>query len=352
MKIKPIKDKIKDYSNKINKGYLFVGFNIMALILIVLILATLYTIFMPLNTGEVIVRIKQGESTKAIAVKLKQSHVIRSAFWFDVLARLTDSDRHLKAGRYVFGGNVSIMQTIYKIREGRSTLIHLTIPEGFSLFQTLKQMERSGFGTYDSLLAIAKNPEAVKRLTGYDWKTLEGCLYPETYAFDPDVKPEQVFALMTLQFQKRLAGAKIAITDEKKFYHDLILASIVEKEAVREEEKPLIAGVYLNRLKKRMRLESCPTVDYIIEQRGEARRPLAYQDLEIDSPYNTYRNDGLPPHPICNPSITSLLAVMYPEATEYLYFFADFEGQNVFSKTYAEHLNKQNSYNRSRPNKR
>jgi len=352
MKIKLIINKIKRYFHRIEKRHLWIGANILALILILLILATLYTIFMPLRTGEVIVRIKQGDSTKAIASKLKQSHVIRSAFWFDVLARLTESDRHLKAGRYVFGGNVSIMQTIYKIREGRSTLIHLTIPEGFSLYQTLKQMERSGFGSYDSLLAIATDPKVVKRLTGFEWKTLEGCLYPETYAFDPDVKPEEVFSMMTQQFHKRLVAQNINITDEKKFYHDLILASIVEKEAVREEEKPLIAGVYLNRLKKRMRLESCPTVDYIIEKRGEARRPLTYQDLEIDSPYNTYRNDGLPPHPICNPSITSLQAVLYPEATEYLYFFADFEGQNVFSKTYAEHLNKQNSYNRSHPNKR
>lgn len=350
MQIKQIIDKIKKNLGKTDNRHLWIGANILAMMMIIVILATLYTIFMPLNTGEVIVRIKQGDNTKVIAAKLKQSHVIRSAFWFDVFSRLTGSDRHLQAGRYVFGGNVSIMQTIYKIREGRSTLIHLTIPEGFSLYQTLKQMEKSGFGTYDSLLAIATNPEVVKRLTSFDWKTLEGCLYPETYAFDADVNPEQVFSLMTAQFQKRLDAENIVITDDQQFYRDLILASIVEREAVREEEKPLLAGVFLNRLKKKMRLESCPTVDYIIEQRGEARRPLSYQDLEIDSPFNTYKNDGLPPHPICNPSISSLLAVLYPEATEYLYFFADFQGQNVFSKTYTEHLNKQNNYSRPRLN--
>ncbi|MFO7660155.1 MAG: endolytic transglycosylase MltG [Candidatus Cloacimonadaceae bacterium] len=350
MKLKQIIDKVKKNLIKIDNRHLWIGANILAMMMIIVLLATLYTIFMPLNTGEVIVRIKQGDNTKVIAAKLKQSHVIRSAFWFDMLSRLTGSDRHLKAGRYVFGGNVSIMQTIYKIKEGRSTLIHLTIPEGFSLYQTLKQMERSGFGNYDSLLAIATSPEVVKRLTGFDWKTLEGFLYPETYAFDADVKPEQVFSLMTSQFQKRLDAQNIIITDAQQFYRDLILASIVEREAVREEEKPLIAGVYLNRLKKKMRLESCPTVDYIIEQRGEARRPLSYQDLEIDSPFNTYNKDGLPPHPICNPSISSLVAVHYPEATEYLYFFADFEGQNVFSKNYTEHLNKQNSYSRPRQN--
>lgn len=318
--------------------------------LIIIILAIHYNIFIPIRTGEVIVRIKQGDDTKTIAFKLKDGGIIRSAFWFRVLSRLTESDRQLKSGRYVFGGNFNLLQTIYKIREGRSTLIHLTIPEGFSLHSTIRQMEKSGIGSYDSLMALATNQEVVKRLTGYEWKTLEGCLYPETYAFDIDLEPEQVFSLMTRQFQKVLAEAKIVINDEQQFYKDLILASIVEREAVKPEEKPLIAGVFLNRLKKGMRLESCPTVDYIIERRGEARRQLSYQDLEIDSPFNTYKNDGLPPHPICNPSISSLQAVLYPEATEYLYFFADFQGQNVFSKTYAEHLNKQNSYSHPRQN--
>lgn len=322
---------------------------LLAAIVLFAVLATVYTILMPLKTNEVIVRVKQGDSTKTISRKLSSAKVIRSAFWFDVLARLTKSDRHLKAGRYVFGGNISLMQTIIKIREGRSTLIHLTIPEGFSLHNVVRTMEKSGLGSYDSLMTMATDPALVKRLTGYEWNTLEGCLYPETYAFDIDLPTEQVFGLMTGEFYKRLTAENILISDENQFYQNLILASMVEQEAVKAEEKPLIAGVFLNRLKKNMRLESCPTVEYTLERQGVAKKQLSYQDLEINTPYNTYKISGLPPNPICNPSVSSLQAVLFPEATEYLYFFADFEGQNIFSKTYAEHLNKQRIFDRQTP---
>jgi UPF0755 protein len=185
----------------------------------------------------------------------------------------------------------------------------------------------------------------VKRLTGFEAVSLEGFLYPETYAFDIDIQPEQMFALMTAQFFKRVAGAGISIEDKKKFYHELILASIVEQEAVLEEEKPLLAGVFLNRLKKGMKLESCPTVDYTLEQQGIFRKQLTYADLQVETPYNTYRIQGLPPNPICNPSVSSLQAVVNPLVTGYLYFFADFQGKNVFSKTYTEHINKQKLFN-------
>jgi len=315
-------------------------------ILLLLVLLSAFNLFVPVRTNEVIVRIKPGETTRTIAHKLKEGGIIRSSIWFDVLARITNSDRQLKAGRYVFGGNVNLIETINKIKAGRSTLIHLTIPEGFSLFRTLKQMEKAGIASYDTLLAIATNPLLVKQLTGFEKPTLEGFLYPETYAFDIDLEPAKMFALMTSQFFKRLAAQNIVIDDRDKFYDNLILASIVEQEAVREEEKPLIAGVFLNRIKKKMKLESCPTVDYTLERQGISRKSLTYEDLQLDTPYNTYRIEGLPPNPICNPSVSSLQAVIYPQISEFLYFFADFEGNNIFSKTYAEHINKQKQFQR------
>jgi UPF0755 protein len=266
--------------------------------------------------------------------------------WFDVLARLNKFDRQLKAGRYVFGGNVNLWQTIHRIRDGKSSLIHLTIPEGFSLHKTLKRMERSGIGSYDSLMALATNPSIVKSLTGYNWKTLEGLLYPETYTFDVELMPEQIFSLMIKQFYKKLSETGISITDDKDFYNKLIIASIVEKEAVLESEKPMIAGVFLNRLRKGIRLESCPTVDYVLELKGIKKKQLSYEDLEMESAFNTYKLSGLPPNPICNPSVYTLQAVLNPEVTEYMYFFADFDGRNIFSKTYKEHINKQKIYNR------
>lgn len=317
-------------------------FLILSVLFIVMIFSSIaYDVLVPVNTNEIVVRIRQGESTKSIASKLKQNQVIRSAFWFDVLTRLSKIDRKLKSGRYVFGGNINLLQTITKIKEGHSTLIHLTIPEGFSLHRIVKAMEKHKISTYDSLMAIATNPVIVKQLTGQERQTLEGFLYPETYSFDIDLEIEQIFGLMTNQFFKRLKEAGIEINDERVFYNDLILASIVEQEAVKEEEKPLIAGVFLNRLLKGMKLESCPTVDYTLERKSIVRKKLTFNDLLVDTPYNTYRIIGLPPNPICNPSVSSLLAVMNPAKTSYLYFFADFQGQNVFSSSYKEHINKQ-----------
>jgi UPF0755 protein len=308
---------------------------------IFLVWFNLYLIFYPVKMEEVIVRIKPGDNTKVIARKLRDSRIIRSSLWFDLLARLTDSDRKLKAGRYVFGGNVNLAQTVIRIKEGRSNNLHLTIPEGFSLYRTVKQMNKAGIGSYDSLMAIATDPFVVKKLTGFEVSTLEGFLYPETYSFDIYIGPEQIFAMMTSEFFRRLKQAGLEVVDKDKFYKDLILASIVEQEAVLDEEKPLIAGVFLNRLSKNMKLESCPTVDYTLERQGIARKKLSYEDLHMNTPYNTYVISGLPPNPICNPSVSSIQAVIYPEVTGYLYFFADFKGRNVFSKTYSEHLARQ-----------
>jgi UPF0755 protein len=321
-----------------------IGIIIMIVIVFSGIGMLLHTIYKPVSTQEIIIRIKPGENTSSIARQLKAKGIIRSPFWFDILARLTDCDRKLKAGRYVFGGNVSLMQTINKIREGRSTLIHLTIPEGFSLYNTCKQMERTGIAPYNELMQIATDPVLVKKLTGFDAETLEGFLYPETYAFDIDLAPQAVFTQMTKLFFEKVKQAKLDINDQQLFYQNLTLASIVEQEAVMEDEKPLIAGVYIKRLKKGMKLESCPTVDYVLERQGIRRKRLLFSDLKVDSPYNTYQNSGLPPAPICNPSISALTAVVNPEITDYLYFFADFEGRNVFSKTFAEHLSKQKTH--------
>lgn len=333
-------------NNKIGKRILI----FLAICFVTLIAVNLFAIFVPVKTQEIIVRIKHGDNTGIIASKLKRNGVIRSAFWFNVIARVTKSDRQLKSGRYVFGGTDNLMQTIKKIKEGRSTLIHLTIPEGYSLYQTLKKMESIGLGNFDSLMTMTYDPKLVNKLTGFDVLSLEGFLYPETYVFDIDINTEDIFSLMTGHFFKKLALSEISIQDKAKFYKDLILASIVEREAVKDGEKPLIAGVYLNRIKKGMKLESCPTVDYILEQQGTKRRQLTYDDLQLPSPYNTYVHTGLPPTPICNPTIFSLAATQNPEVTNYLYFFADFEGNNVFSKTYTEHLNKQKIYNKRATN--
>ena len=332
------------YVKRLQKKPSIIVILLMGILGIVAASVVLFYLFAPLKANEVILRIRPGENTRIIARKLRQAGVIRSTTGFYLLARLTKSDHHLRAGRYVFGGNISLWQSIKQIKRGSSLYLHLTIPEGFSLYQTCKQMERSGIASYDTLLSIATNATVVERLTGFHVTSLEGFLYPETYAFDIDLSPEAIFSQMTRLFFKQLDKAGIVIDSKQDFYHKLILASIVEQEAVAEIEKPLIAGVYLSRLKKGMKLESCPTIDYVLERQGIHRKRLLYSDLQIESEYNTYKIAGLPPAPICNPSLSAIKAVLNPEMTDFLYFFADFEGHNVFSKTYSEHLRKQKQF--------
>ena len=168
---------------------------------------------------------------------------------------------------------------------------------------------------------------------------LEGYLFPETYYFETgssedkviNTMVEQFNAKFTVEFEKRLKVLKLSK------YSAVILASIVEKEARMPEERPLIAGVFYNRLKKRWYLESCATVLYAL---GKHKKRLTYKDLEIDSPYNTYKRFGLPPGPISNPGLASIKAVLYPAKTDSMFFIVDGSGGHDFSRYYSEHLNK------------
>ncbi len=300
----------------------------------------------PVRTQSKILVIEPGDTARSIADKLLDLGLIRSRFIFVESVRLSGSDRFLKAGTYVFEGKVGLFDTIRILRDGRSLTINITIPEGFSLYRTLKRIDASGLADFDDLYAAATDTAFIKRVTGFETSSLEGFLYPETYRFNIGQTPEQILALQVRLFWQRLDAAGIVITDSTAFYKDLILASIVEKEAIYADEKPIIAGVFLNRLKYNMRLASCPTVDYILERKGIRRAVLTYADTNIKSPYNTYLVAGLPPTPISNPTVSTLLEVQKPATHNYLYFFADRKGRNVFSSSYDEHLSKQQRYRR------
>ncbi|HPX10300.1 MAG TPA: endolytic transglycosylase MltG, partial [Candidatus Cloacimonas sp.] len=214
-------------------------------------------------------------------------------------------------------------------------------PEGLSLYKTLKKIDASGLATYDELYSSATNPLLIKKLTGFEVSSLEGFLYPETYRFPIEISPDSILAIPAGEFFRRLQKEEIDPFTIPDFYDKLVLASIVEKEAGDENEKEIIAGLFLNRLRHQMALQSCPTIDYILEPQGIKRSVLTYADTQINSPYNTYLFPGLPPTPICNPSYTTIKAVLNAKPNSYLYFFSDRQGKNVFSRTYEEHLTKQ-----------
>lgn len=317
------------------------GMILVPVLLVLLFLGYIaYQVFVPTNSDEIILKVNQGDNAPGIARDLHKAGIIRDSNFFLLLARLKGVDRMLKAGTYNFGGRANLLQTVDRLLEGSSIAVNVTLPEGLSLYKTLLKIAHSGIMPYDSLYAAATEPGLVERLTGRSLPSLEGFLYPETYRFELGMTAEDILEIQVAEFFKRMASAEIDARADSTFYDKLILASIVEAETIYEDERPTVAGVYLNRLKKNMRLESCPTVDYFLEKEGIHREILLTRDINTPSPYNTYLNAGLPPTPICNPSLSSIQAVYQPEQHNYLFFQADRQGRNVFSVTFAEHRRK------------
>lgn len=316
-------------------------------LLLLLVIILLWQLFVPRRSEQMAVRIKSGDNAASIGRQLREHGIIRSSTLFRLMASLRGTDRRLIAGTYALGGYHSLWQTLAMLERGNVSAVKVTFPEGLSLFKTLQRIERSGLAGYDELQALALDTLFVQELTGFPARTLEGWLYPETYFFPLDIAPREILSLMTQQFfsQVRAAGIDPARTED--FYQRLILASIVEKESGFEDERPLVASVLINRLQAGMRLESCPTVDYVLERQGVKKPVLSRDDTQIRSPYNTYLNFGLPPGPICNPSVSALKAAMNPARTDYFYFVADRKGRNDFSATAEEHLRKAAAYKRA-----
>lgn len=312
-----------------------------ALIGCAIIILLCLAIFLPRASDEKIVNIRPGDNARVIAAKLADSGIIGSKSMFIVLTKLRGADRNLQIGSYIFGGRANLWQTVSRLLEGKSEAITITFPEGLSLYKTLKKIDRSSLMPYDSLRYAATDTSLVRRLTGFQVPSLEGFLYPETYSFSIALSADSILAIQTQEFFKRLQQEGIDPYTTPDFYQKLILASIVEKEAGPASEREVIAGVFINRLQRGMRLQSCPTVDYILEPKGIKREVLSYNDTQLPSPYNTYMHAGLPPTPIANPSVASIKAVLNPAKHAYLYFFADRKGRNIFSRSYEEHLQKQ-----------
>ena len=304
----------------------------------------LWTVYSPLRSYQVVLRIQPGDNAATIAKALKDKRIIRSQELFTILAKLRKSDRNLKAGTYSFGGHLNLIDTIKLLEDGNTEAIRITIVPGFSLYRSLNRIDASGLAKYDSLLTRAQDPEFIKQLTGMNLTSLEGFMLPETYVFDIKSPIDSLLSIPVREFFKMMKKYDINPKQIPNFYDKLILASIVEKESAHEDEREIISGVYLNRLKKGMRLQSCPTVDYLLEPQGIKRKVLTGEDLAIPSPYNTYLNDGLPPTPICNPSLQAIQAVINPKPNDYLYFVSNREGRNDFSTTYQEHLRKKKIY--------
>ena len=256
---------------------------------------------------------------------------------------LSDQSR-LIAGNYQFRSGETISQIVSRIAQGRSYQVKVTFPEGSTVKQMAEWLDQAGICRQEDYLSYTQQPTIFQKPWLSEAKNLEGYLFPDTYYLSPGTNPKQVIEIQLKRFEEVYPGSLL----EESFTEmsqKVILASIVEREAQLINEKPIVASVFLNRLKSNMKLESCATVIYAWNQeKGVQLSSLSFEDLTIPSPYNTYLHKGLPPTPICNPSLDSLEAVVNPPQTDYYFFVLGENGSHNFSKTFDEHLkNKQKS---------
>ncbi|MGI6678618.1 MAG: endolytic transglycosylase MltG [Dehalobacterium sp.] len=313
---------------------------IIILVLIAILAASFIGLFIrpvPVHQ-EVFFRIPEQATTSDIAQMLESEGLIRHHLPFKLYTRLTGLDGKLKAGEYSFTGQVSLWDIGEKISRGQAQTKKVTIPEGYNLIQIAQLLAENGFVDQDKFLEVAQTknfpypylppPNSPERL--------EGFLFPDTYQITPGWPEDKVIAMMLKRFDDVFLSEwhdrarEIGMT-----IHEIVtLASIIEKEAKVPEDRPVIASVFYNRIKSGMHLESCATVQYAL---GEVKQVLLYEDLKIDSPYNTYLHGGLPPGPIACPGKASLEAALYPADSNFYYFVAKSDGSHYFSRTLAEH---------------
>ncbi len=313
------------------------------LLLIVAAGAVLYDLFLPAGPfpgrEERTLLVRRGQTLHQVAGEMKQLGLLRGTTSFLVLARLLGVDRTIKAGQYSFRLGTPVPALLHAFVRGMSGQSLVTIPEGLTLQETALLLANHlgiSWATFDSL---ARDTHFVHGL-GVTAPTLEGYLFPDSYEFLPGTEAEVALRDMVAHGKRLLLQETASIDSlpmDMTLHEVLTLASIVEAEAGTDDERPRIAAVYLNRLRKGQRLQADPTVGYGIGLGPRSR--LTLRDLQKQSPYNTYLYAGLPPTPICNPGRASIRAVLNPTAgsREY-YFVARGDGRHYFSNSYREHL--------------
>ena len=291
--------------------------------------------------GAQIVHVKVGMTTADIADMLHEKQLVKNPKAFKFEARFKGLANKLQAGMYKIEGGMSNGAIVNEFANGRIELIDFIVPEGFNVVKTGRKLESLGLGNAEKFIELAKN------YAPYDYMKTdnphvifksEGFLYPATYKVPYGASEEEYLHIFVRHFNEVMEknGVLDAVKKRDLNMRDVVnMAAMVEMEAVYAEEQPRIAGVFLKRVEIGMPIQSDTTIQYIL---GAQKETITFKDTEIDNPYNTYQNYGLPPGPIGSPSLSAIQAVLEPEQTDYLYFVAQNDGHHRFSRTYAEHL--------------
>ena len=336
-------------------------------------------------SGQVFVMLRPGYSTRRIALELKNAGVIRSQEAF-ILWQYYHHGRSLKAGEYLFDKPANIIDIQKRLRRGDVYFHTVVVPEGFTMFDIARAVEAAGLGPADDFLKVAQSDLQLISDFAPNARSLEGYLFPETYQFSRMMTMQEMAASMVCQFRvvakdiglitageptstsgetsvsKRsghLCGTviiegkdsepapSISIEEITQIERTVTMASIVEKETAVAEERPEVASVYYNRLEKHIALDADPSIIYAELLAGKYQGALHHDDMSFASPYNTYRNVGLPPGPIANPGRSALEAAMHPAQTDYYYFVADAQGHHRFARTIEEHNKNVDAYRKA-----
>jgi UPF0755 protein len=291
--------------------------------------------------GAYMIDIRRGETSQSVGLRLERAGLIRNRYFWNLICRF--NNQQVKTGTYRVEMPASQIAIHRVLVSGREILNRVTIPEGVTLRKIASILEQAGICSAEGFLAAASSPDIINHY-GIPNQTMEGYLYPDTYMFPSEYPAEQAVRKMADNFFAKIQtiSPNFKTLNMKELNDKVILASIIEREYRIAEEAPLMAGVFFNRLRINMALQSCATVQYIITEIQGRPHPtvLLFRDLEIRNPYNTYIYPGLPPGPISAPGVVSLSAVMYPENTSYLYFrlIEPASGRHYFSRTHDEHI--------------
>lgn len=288
------------------------------------VLVALLSIYLFWPGQPIKVTIPEGAGAGQVASVLKRDGAIFSATWFRALVKLTGTGKKIMPGEYSMRERMSAEEALWRLTHSvYVSSIRVVIPEGWRMEQIAERLEANGVTPAAKFLELARAQK------------MEGYLFPSTYHLKKNTPPQEVINLLKLEFERQTGPLFSKVfpdkLDERKV---LIIASIVEREAVDDNERPLIAAVYINRYRLGKALEADPTVQYAL---GYWKKGLTLNDLKYKSPYNTYAVGGLPPGPICNPGYSSIAAAMAPANLDALYFVADRKGKHIFNASFEEH---------------
>ena len=317
------------------------GLRFLLLMVVLVAAVAAFYVLAPFGPGaEVLVDVPPGTSTAAMAAALERAGVIRSRYAFEAVRKLEGGS--LKAGTYRFDHPAPVTEVYARIRRGDVFTRTLVIPEGLNLFDVAAAVEAAKLGTAAEFLAAARAHTELIRQWSPGAESLEGYLFPDTYRFSPHATPVTMLTAMVKRFGQQagtlgLVPRSVNSRDGLTAAQIVTMASLVEREVHVDAERPVVAGVFLNRLRAGMPLQTDPAVVYASLLRGTWTGVIHQSELHSDSAYNTYTHRGLPPGPICNPGIAALRAALHPTASEFVYFVANANGTTAFAKTLQEH---------------